>query len=226
MTNIKISNRLKAIADLVDKNSNIIDIGCDHALLDIYLIKNKIVKNCIASDLRETALKIAKDNIIKYNIKNIDVRCGNGLDVLNKNDKIDIIIMSGLGSTTITNILIDNKEILSSIKTIIIQSNNHVCEIRKDITKLGFYIEDERLVLDKNIIYTIIKFNKGKKKYTNKEYFLGPILLKNKDDLFIKKIKIEISKNNKIINKLNFKNILLKIRLKKKTKILKKEIRY
>ena len=41
MINVKLSKRLKAIADLVDKDSKIIDVGCDHALLDIYLLKNK-----------------------------------------------------------------------------------------------------------------------------------------------------------------------------------------
>ena len=39
---IKISKRLEAISSLVPINSNIIDIGCDHALLDIYLYQKKI----------------------------------------------------------------------------------------------------------------------------------------------------------------------------------------
>ncbi len=37
---IKISKRLEAISSLVPINSKVIDIGCDHALLDIYLIQN------------------------------------------------------------------------------------------------------------------------------------------------------------------------------------------
>ena len=41
---IKISKRLEAISSLVPINSNVIDIGCDHALLDIYLYQNKISK--------------------------------------------------------------------------------------------------------------------------------------------------------------------------------------
>ena len=36
---MKINDRLKKIGDLVDANSLCLDIGCDHALLDIYLIK-------------------------------------------------------------------------------------------------------------------------------------------------------------------------------------------
>ena len=38
---MKISKRLRVIGDLVKDNSFILDIGCDHALLDIYVVKNK-----------------------------------------------------------------------------------------------------------------------------------------------------------------------------------------
>ena len=41
---IKISKRLEAISGLVPNNSKVIDIGCDHGLLDIYLYQNKISK--------------------------------------------------------------------------------------------------------------------------------------------------------------------------------------
>ena len=63
MINVKLSKRLKAIADLVDKDSKIIDVGCDHALLDIYLLKKTIIKKAIASDVNEGALNQAKRNI-------------------------------------------------------------------------------------------------------------------------------------------------------------------
>ena len=39
---MKISNRLKSIAGLIIDSDKVADIGCDHALLDIYLVKNKI----------------------------------------------------------------------------------------------------------------------------------------------------------------------------------------
>ena len=42
---IKLSLRLKKIAKYVDDYSNIVDIGCDHGLLDIYLVQtNKNIK--------------------------------------------------------------------------------------------------------------------------------------------------------------------------------------
>ena len=77
MTNM-IDNRLKSLTKYVDKNDYIIDIGCDHALLDIYLVKNKIANNIIVSDISNNALKQGINNIKKYNLENyINTRCGN-----------------------------------------------------------------------------------------------------------------------------------------------------
>ena len=36
---MKINARLKKIGDLVEANSFCLDVGCDHAFLDIYLVK-------------------------------------------------------------------------------------------------------------------------------------------------------------------------------------------
>ena len=38
---MRINERLNRVASYVDDNSYIIDVGCDHALLDIYLVKTK-----------------------------------------------------------------------------------------------------------------------------------------------------------------------------------------
>ena len=42
---MNISNRLKTIADMIDSNYHVIDVGCDHALLDIYLTLNKKISS-------------------------------------------------------------------------------------------------------------------------------------------------------------------------------------
>ena len=36
-----LSKRLKEIANYIPDNIKMVDIGCDHALLDIYLYKNR-----------------------------------------------------------------------------------------------------------------------------------------------------------------------------------------
>ena len=66
---MKLSNRLKTIADMV-KTKSVIDVGCDHGLLDVYLAKEKHI-SCIASDISENALNQAKENIHKYQVQSL-----------------------------------------------------------------------------------------------------------------------------------------------------------
>ena len=191
---IKLSKRLEKITHYIDDNSNIVDIGCDHALLDIYLIQAKKNITIIASDINENALKSAKSNIKKYKLENkIRTVQSNGLEKIDTNP-LDTIIISGMGSHTIAGILYNAINKLKNINKLIIQSNNDLDFLRKKITKLGYYIEDETLVEDKEIIYTIIIFKKGHKIYSRKEIYFGPILLKKKDKLFQKKATIELKK--------------------------------
>ena len=106
---IKLSKRLEAISSLVPVNSKVIDVGCDHALLDIYLYQHKISNKIIASDVNENALNNAKENIKEHKLTNqIETRLGNGLDTLNEKDNIDTVIMSGIGAHTIIGILKNN----------------------------------------------------------------------------------------------------------------------
>lgn len=184
---IKLSNRLKTIGDLVlsGKSSYIIDVGCDHALLDIYLLQNNSDLKIIASDIREKPLENAKKNIIKYSFLNkIELLLKDGIKDINKD--IDTAVISGMGEETIFDILNDGKEELNHINRLVISSNNKYIDIRKNIIKLGYIIKNELIVYEDGKYYIIMDFIKGKKKYTSKELYFGPILLKNKNELFYK----------------------------------------
>lgn len=191
---IKISKRLETIANYIEDNSNIIDIGCDHGLLDIYLCQNKKNINIIASDINKNALANAIKNIKKYKLTNkIKTIISDGLDDINTTN-YNTIVIAGMGSHTIIGILHKNLKKIKNIKTLIIQSNNDIDFLRKKVTELGYYIEKEQLIKEKNIIYTIIKFKKGHKYYTKKQIYFGPCLLKENSKLFQEKNKIELKK--------------------------------
>ena len=64
----RISNRLKAIVKFVDIKDKVVDVGCDHGLLSIYLYENKLVSKVIASDINKNALSSAINNIKKRNL--------------------------------------------------------------------------------------------------------------------------------------------------------------
>ena len=113
---INISKRLQTIAELVlDGNSRkIIDVGCDHALLDIYLLQNNENLKIIASDNKKAPLESARKNIERYSFLNkIELSLRDGIDSID--DDIDTIVIAGMGMDTIVEILENNKIKLKNI---------------------------------------------------------------------------------------------------------------
>lgn len=214
-----ISKRLESLTKYVDKHDKIIDIGCDHALLDIYLIKNKYINKLIVSDIHENALNSGIDNIKKYKLsKSIDARLGNGLEVLNNKDSIDTILISGMGTNTIINIL--SNDYINKINKLIIQSNNNHEELRKNIVKMGFYIEAEEYLIDNKKNYINIIFKRGIKSYSKDELKYGPFLLNNKEYL-----NFELNNCLKIKKLIPNMKIRYRISLNREIKLLKKYIK-
>ena len=220
---MKINDRLKTIGDLVSANSFCLDVGCDHAFLCIYLVKkNKNIK-AIASDVLEGPLKHARENIKREGLeKQIEVRLGDGLDTYS--DEVDTVIISGMGGRNMIGIFKKNLQVLKKIKTIIVSPNNYQEDVKRFLVKNGFIIDDEVMVKEKKFIYQIIKFTKGKKKYTKKEYFFGPVFLKKKDKLFKEYFEREL-KSREILLGVLPKNFRWKRFItKREIKMIKKEL--
>lgn len=214
---MNISNRLKTIADMIDGNYHVIDVGCDHALLDIYLTLNKKIK-CTAIDNKEKVINYSKENIEKYNLTSkIELILNDGLENIKIHDD-DVVVLAGLGTKTILNI-IANK----NIKHLIVQSNDDVYNLRYQLTKLNYKVIDEKIVYEKKKYYTIIKLEKGKAKakYSKKELEYGPILLKEKNKVFDKYLIKRIDYFEMLLKQVPQKYIIRKLKIKSKIKKLK-----
>lgn len=210
---MKINNRLKLVGDYVDKGSIPLDIGCDHAKLSIYLLKEKNFPFVYASDNKIGPLNQARENVNYYNLADkIELIKADGLNSLN--DKIDTITVTGMGGLTINKMFLENKNKLTNIKTIILSPNNFIKEVRETINTLGYYLKDEELVEESNKLYHILVFSKGNKIYSDKELYLGPILMTKNKEIIKKYYRNELS---------NINNLLLnnKISIEKKEKFIK-----
>ena len=220
---MKINARLKKIGDLVEANSVCLDVGCDHALLDIYLVKQKKNIKAIASDIAEGPLEQAKNNIKRERLDGeIEVRLGSGLNTYS--DDIDTIIISGMGGRNIIGICKENPKVLKKINTLILSPNNYQEDVKRYLCKNGFYIANEEFVKDKRFIYQIIILKKGKKKYNKKEYFFGPVFLEKKGPLFREYYEREM-KSREILLSLLPKNFRYKkYQTRKEIEMIKNEI--
>ncbi len=213
---INLSKRLEKIASYIDKEDIVLDVGCDHALLDIYLSK-KYSKIYYASDLRESALDMAKANIKKYDSHKVILKCGNGLEPLKECEGVDTVIISGMGYMSIINILKSINR--TNIKKLVIQSNSNPEKVRKFILKKGFYIDKETVVLDRNIYYIVTSYKRGKRKYSKYEKEIGILTGKDLD----KYLDVEIKKNLLLLKVVPKSYIFKRLEIRNRIKYLNKK---
>ncbi|MGN1337661.1 MAG: tRNA (adenine(22)-N(1))-methyltransferase TrmK [Candidatus Coprovivens sp.] len=166
----KISNRLLALTQFVDKKDTIVDVGCDHGLLSIYLVENKLCKSVIASDVNQNALNNAINNIKKRKL-NIPTFLSDGINNIPMKG-LNTIIISGMGTSTIMHILSESDKI-KNINKIIIQSNNNHETLRRFMNEMDYYMDKEIVIFDKGKWYITYSFIKSVYDNTEKELKYG-----------------------------------------------------
>lgn len=203
---MKLSRRLQAIANLVDKDHVILDIGTDHGLLPIYLVTNQIAKLAIASDIKADPLKQAQKNVIKANlIDKIKLVLSDGLN--NITSYFNTVIIAGVGPKTIISVLESGKEKTKN-KTLILQSNVSTHLVRTWLNKNGFKIINELLVYEKNNYYEILKAIQGRQILTKGDAYLGPLLKKDKNELISKYYSHLSNKYSKLLSRIPKKQVV------------------
>lgn len=218
---MNLDNRLKRITDFIPSDSYILDVGCDHALLDIYLALNRNNVKLIASDINENPLKIAKENIKKYNLEDeITLEKADGVSKIN--DEVDTVVIAGMGTSTINDIINNDLKKLKNVKKIIISSHTSSFELRENMNKKGFKIIDEAVVFDKGKYYEIIVYSNGYEKLSKLDMKYGPIISKRKDEITKAYFNERHLKLIEIYKKIPNGNKKLKDDLNKKIKEIKK----
>lgn len=202
---MKISERLKSISEYVPPSSNVADIGTDHGYLLKYLLDKGQILIGFACDLNKKPLTYAKNNLKEYiKADKAQLRLGNGLEALNEDDKVDCIVIAGMGGRTMVDILEGGQNILENVKRVILAPNASWDFLREYVTKKDFKIVDEDLVLEDGRFYPIIIIEKSKgPKLTPTELFLGPKLIEKKHMLLKEFFEYEKQRADKNILKMH-----------------------
>ena len=154
-----INKKLKAIASFINTQDTVVDIGCDHAYLAIYLKENKLCKNVYASDINENALNIAKHNIKEHNL-DIETILSDGFKNI-ANTNIDTAVISGMGTNSILDIIGYAPQ---NINKYILCSHNNLDILRKKLYEHKLYIEKEIAIYDHKKYYVIMLVTKNYQK--------------------------------------------------------------
>ncbi|MBS3947725.1 MAG: SAM-dependent methyltransferase [Dethiobacter sp.] len=193
---MKLTPRLAAIAELVPADSIVADIGTDHAYLPVYLVQEQISRRVVASDIHSAPLAQARATVAAFNcLYKIDLRLGNGLQVLRTEDEVDTVVIAGLGGRTITLLLEEGREKLNSVQHLILQPMNDAGVLRVYLARHGFALERESLVLEGRRLYEVILARPGQEKEADQfRLALGPRLLEDRPLLLARLLREKIRK--------------------------------
>jgi tRNA (adenine22-N1)-methyltransferase len=173
------------MADLIIKGAPVADIGADHGQLALYILEKKWAPVVIATELgSKPGKKLLMRAAESSHKTDLQIRFGDGLNVLNAQE-VATVIIAGLGGDTIVDILKADIGKSCSFKKYILQPMSKIRTIRVWCAEQGWLLTDEQIVTvtDRGREFVIITYEPGGQKYTLSalEIEIGPLLLQNSD---------------------------------------------
>lgn len=179
--------RLQAIADELKTGGAVADIGLDHALLSIALVRSDRSRRVIGVENQRGPFDKAREAVEAAGLAaRIDLRFGSGLCPL-KPGEVDQVVIAGMGGETIVSILEEQLSRAGSYPGYIFQPMSRPECLRAFLSQQGWSIERESVVLEHGRYYVIITACPGGQPYRldRLELDVGPYILKQRDQLSI-----------------------------------------
>jgi len=204
----KLTKRQQNIINLSKKLPVTVDVGCDHGYIGVQLLLDQTTDFLIATDISAPSLEKTKKLLEENNlIKKSSTRVGDGLQVIAPSEKIDQVIIAGMGGKEIMDILekYPNKKTVSHW---IFQPMKEVSHLRDYLQKNNLKILHDMVVSERKKYYHIITAEYGKYKLSPLERDFGAIQKDRNKDYFewikqkqkkVQKILENLPKNNEKI---------------------------
>ena len=152
----RLGKRLLLIAEAIPPCSRVADIGTDHAVLPIHLVKGSKVSHVIASDIAKKPLEKAAENIRRAGLSDvIELRLSDGLNNFTPQDA-DTVVIAGMGGELIADILAQASWLKDGNYLLILQPMTRAEKLRKYLRESEFTFIQERAVFDSGRYFTVI----------------------------------------------------------------------
>ncbi len=167
--------RMAKIAEAVREGVTVFDIGSDHALIPVYLLKSGKCPRAVITDISRNSLEKGLKNVIKEGVSvQVEAVCTDGTLGLDLPDEADIII-TGMGGELIAEIISRDERLKDKRYRLILQPMTKVRELRIYLSESGFSDIKEQRVLSCGKIYCVIScgYTGSKEKTGDKEAYFG-----------------------------------------------------
>jgi tRNA (adenine22-N1)-methyltransferase len=205
---MQLSLRLQTLAGMVTEGNFLVDVGCDHGYLPVYLVSNGKIPGALAMDVRTGPLSRAQEHIRQYGLSDyIETRLSDGLAALHPGEG-DTLVIAGMGGFLMERILTDGAALLGNFRELILQPQSDLAHFRHFIRNLGFEIAQEEMVFEDGKYYPMIRVVPAGEadavEYLPVEEAFGKYLLAGKHPVLLQYLKRELVLCEKIYE--NLKN--------------------
>ena len=145
------------LADMVTIGNRLVDVGCDHGFLSIWLVSGGVCPKALAMDVRQGPLASARAHIEAFGLENyIETRMSDGLEKYNAGEA-DTLVCAGMGGRLTERILRAGMEKAAQMKEMILQPQSELSDVRRFLRENGFAIIQEDAVLEVGKYYFAMK---------------------------------------------------------------------
>ena len=199
-----LSERLKAVANMITPGLTVADIGCDHAYLPIWLVREEISPHVIACDINAGPIERARENIEDVELTDrIEVRQGDGLSVIAPGEA-GSVVMAGMGGKLMVKILDEGSDVLEKVSEIIMEPQSDVALVRHFLQDNGYRIISENMVNEDDKFYPLIKAIHGQMNWDKEVYFrYGKVLLREENPVLHEFLLIEKDYCSRLLKELS-----------------------
>ncbi|MDI6711106.1 MAG: class I SAM-dependent methyltransferase [Bacillota bacterium] len=173
-----LSPRLAAVAAMVPPGRVVADVGTDHALLPIHLVREGISPRAVAVEKAAGPLAAARRAVAAAGLaERIALREGDGLAPLAPGEAT-VLVLAGMGGSTMAGILEAGPDVVAAAERLILQPMDYPAAVRRWLADHGWVPVDEQLAADAGRIYQVIGAERGDgRPLTPLELEVGPLLL-------------------------------------------------
>jgi tRNA (adenine22-N1)-methyltransferase len=149
------------LADMVTPGSRLVDVGCDHGFLSIYLVQEGACPAALAMDVREGPLAAARRHVEAYRLGDyITLRLSDGLAAYRAGEA-EALVCAGMGGRLMERILREGMDLARGMRELILQPQSELPQFRAFLREAGFGIVQEDAIREDGKYYFAMKARPG-----------------------------------------------------------------
>ncbi len=158
---MRLSKRLRTIAELVTVGNRLADVGTDHGFIPIWLLEEKRIPGAIAMDINIGPLERARAHVKEAGLEDrIELRQSDGLDALQPGEA-DTILIAGMGGPLMIEILKRGDVVAKRASELLLSPHSDWAMVRRYLAESGFCISGEEMLKEDGKFYLILQVRPG-----------------------------------------------------------------